>query len=77
MKVATRKTTKSEAKELYSELIQKDIDVLEKEKNDDIRTYRILDILRNIGSIFTALICTTKMCLKKQSLKEVLQREQN
>ena len=30
--VTTRKTTKSEAKELYNELIQKDIDTLEKSK---------------------------------------------
>ena len=31
MEVTTCKTTKSEAKELYNELIQKDIDALERE----------------------------------------------
>ena len=36
MEVTTHKTTKSEAKKLYNELIQKDIDALEREKIDDI-----------------------------------------
>ena len=50
---ATLKTTKNEAKKLYNELIQKDIDALEWGKSDDIRKYNILDILNNLGSIFT------------------------
>ena len=61
MEVITRKATKSEAKELYNELIQKDIDVLEREKIDepgkkdidDIRKHNILNILNNVSSIFT------------------------
>ena len=36
MEVTTHKTTKREAKKLYNELIQKDIDALEREKIDDI-----------------------------------------
>ena len=32
MEVTTRKTTKSEVKILYNELIQKDVDALEREK---------------------------------------------
>ena len=40
-------------KKLYSELIQKDIDALEREKSDEIEKYNILDILNNVGSIFT------------------------
>ena len=35
IKVTPRKTTKSEAKKLQYELIQKDIDALEREKNDE------------------------------------------
>ena len=34
MEVITHKTTNSEAKKLYNELIQKDINALEREKND-------------------------------------------
>ena len=61
MEVTTRKATKSEAKGLYNELIQKDIDVLEREKIDetgkkdigDIKKHNILSILNNLSSIFT------------------------
>ena len=49
MKVTTRKTTKIEVKKLYSELIQKDTDALEGEKSVDIRKYKILNILNNVG----------------------------
>ena len=48
-----RNYTKSEAKKLYNELIQKDIDAIERKKNDDIRKHNILDVLNNVGSIFT------------------------
>ena len=34
-------------------MIQKDIDALEREKSSDIRRYNILNILNNLGSIFT------------------------
>ena len=53
MEVTTRKTTKSEAKELYNELIQGDIDALEGEEINDTRKYNIFNILNNVGSIFT------------------------
>ena len=52
MEVTTRKTTKSEAKELYNELIQWDIDALEGEEINDTRKYNIFNILNNVGSIF-------------------------
>ena len=61
MEVPTRKTTNSETKKLYNELIQKDIDALERQKTDESnetdnnRKYNILDILINVGSIFTGL----------------------
>ena len=53
MEVTTRKTTKSEAKELYNELIQGDIDAPEGEEINDTRKYNIFNILNNVGSIFT------------------------
>ena len=53
MKVTTSKTTKIEKKKLYSELIQIDIDALEGKKRNYIRKYKILNILNNIGLIFT------------------------
>ena len=51
--VTTRKTTKSEAKKLYNKLIQKDIDTLERDKINRFEKYNILNILNNVGSIFT------------------------
>ena len=51
--VTTSKITKSEATKLFDELIQKDIDALEREKSNDIRKYNILDIIINVGSVFT------------------------
>ena len=52
MEVTTRQNTKCETKKNYKELIQKNIDALEREKSDDIRKY-ILNIVNNVGSIFT------------------------
>ena len=52
MEVTTCKISKSEAKKLNNELIQRDIDTLEREKVDGIRKYNILNILKNVGSIF-------------------------
>ena len=51
--VTTRKTTKCEAKKLYNELIQKDTDTLERGKSNRFEKYNILNILSNVGSIFT------------------------
>ena len=51
--VTTRKTTESETKKLYNELIQKDIDHLEREKSNRFEKYNILNILENVGSIPT------------------------
>ena len=55
MEVTTRKTTKSEVKKWYNELIQKDIDALEREKIDakreeidGIRKYNSLNIIKNV-----------------------------
>ena len=38
---------------MYNELIQKDIEALEGGKSNDIRKYNILNLLNNVGSIFT------------------------
>ena len=58
--VTIHKSTKSDTKELYNELIQKDNDALEKEKNyaeseevDGIIKYNVLNILKNVSSIFS------------------------
>ena len=53
LKVTTSKTTKSVAKKLYDELIQKDTDALTNEKSNDASKYNILNVLDNVGSIFT------------------------
>ena len=61
MEVTIRETTKSEAKKLYKELIQKYIDALKREKNDEpkgenidnIRKHSVSSILNNVASIFT------------------------
>ena len=49
-KITTSKTSKNEAKKLCKELIQKDIDALERGKSNSIKKYNILE---NIGAIFT------------------------
>ena len=82
MEVPTGKTTKSETKKLYNELIQKDIDALEREKKL-MKVMKLITIENITSWIFSymqaqyllAFIFTTKMCLKKQCLKEVSQRE--
>ena len=53
MEVSTRKISKSEAKNLYKELIRKDIDALENKKSNDAGIYNTLQILNNVGAIFT------------------------
>ena len=49
MEVATRKISKREAKELYNELIEKDINALEREESNGIRKYNILDLLMRVN----------------------------
>ena len=90
--VTTRKTTKSEAKKLYNELIQKDIDTLEREKSNRFEKYNILNILNNVGSIFTGVYLHYKNVpketmfersiaertkLRRERLDEIKRKEQN
>ena len=50
---------------MYNEFKQKDIDALEREKNDDIRKYTILNVLKNVGSIITGAYLAYKNIPKK------------
>ena len=76
VEVTTCKTTKSEAKELYNEMIQKDSDALEREKIDKnneiggIRKHNILNILNNVGSIFNGAYLHYKNVPKETMIKK-------
>ena len=52
-KITASKISRNEARKLYNELIQKDIDALEREKSNSNKKYNILEILNNINAIFT------------------------
>ena len=56
---------------MYKELVQKEIGTLKREKSNRPEKHNILDILNNIGSIFTGAY------LHYKDVKEVLQRKQN
>ena len=90
--ITTRKISKTEAKKLYIELIQKYIDALRNEKSNDIRKYNILDILDNVGTIFTGTYLHYKevpkgtmfersiaerIKLRKERFDEIKRKEQN
>ena len=92
MEVTTRKTTKSEVKKLYNELVQEDVDALEGEKSNDTRKHNILNILNNVGSIFTGLYfhyrdvpnetmfernIAERIKLRKERFDEIKRKEQN
>ena len=92
MEVTTRKISKKEAKELYNELIQKDVDALTKEKSNDTRKYNTLNILHNVVSIFTGTYLHYKYVpketmfersiaerikLRKERFDEIKTKEQN
>ena len=66
-KVTTSKTSRNEAKKLYKELIQKDIDALEREKSNSIKKHNILKILKNIGAMFTGAYLHYGEVLKKNN----------
>ena len=55
MGVTTRKIIKKSGKGVLQRIHKKDIDTLTKEKSNDIRKYNIMNILNNVGSIFTDL----------------------
>ena len=74
--VTTCKTTKSEVKKLYNELIQKDIDPLEREESNRFEKYNVLNILENVGSIFTTAYLHYKNVPKKTMFeRSIAERE--
>ena len=75
MEVTTRKTTKSEVKKLYNELVQEDVAALEGEKSNDTRKHNILNILNNVGSIFTGLYFRYKDVPRETSFERNIRRE--
>ena len=90
--LTTRKITENEAKELYNELVQKDIDALKKSKSDKPEKHNILTILENVGAIFTGVYFHYKDVPKetmfersiaerikprKEKLDEIEQKEQD
>ena len=77
---------------MYNELIQKDVDILEREKSNRFEKYNILNILDNVGSIFTCVYLHYKNVPKekmfersiaeriklwKERLGEIKRKEQN
>ena len=77
---------------MYNELIQKDIDALEKLKSNKPEKYNILDILKNVGTIFTGAYwhhkdmprekifersIAGKTKLRRERLVEIKRKEQN
>ena len=77
---------------MYNKLIQKDIDILEKSKSDKPEKYNILNILENVGAIFTSVYfnykdvpketmfersIAEKIKLRKGRLDEIKGKEQN
>ena len=91
MEVTTRKITKIDAKELYNELIQKEIDALERQESQDIKKFNISNTLKNVGSIFTGLYfhykdvpketrfernIAQKIKLRTESFDEIKRKEQ-
>ena len=59
-------------KKLYKELIQKDIDAIEKEKGHNIKKHNILDILNNVGAIFDGASLHYKELLKETMLERTI-----
>ena len=83
MEVTTGKTTKREAKKIYKELIQEDVDALKREKIDepeienidDIRKHNVLNILNNVASIFTGTSLHYKNVPKKMFERNIAERK--
>ena len=78
VKITTQKINEKEAFELYSDLITPDITELEYTKGKGkYKRYNILNVLKNLESVFTGVYLYHKDVPKKQCLKEVLQRKQS
>ena len=87
VKITTQKITEKEAFELYSDLINPDVDVLKKSKSKDKdRRHNILNVLKNLKSLFTGVYLnysnkpsedcmTERTILKRQRSDEVAKKE--
>ena len=75
--VTTRTTTKSEAKKSYNELIQKNIDRLEREKSNGFEKYNILNVLNNVGLIFTGAYLRYKNLPKETMFERSIAERKN
>ena len=69
-KITKSKISKNEAKKLYKELTQKDIDALKREKSNSIKKNNILEILKNIDAIFTGPYLHQRELPKKTMLEK-------
>ena len=65
MKVTTSKMSRNEARKLYNKLTQKDIDALKREESNSNKKCNILEILENIGAIFSGTYLHYKEVPKK------------
>ena len=93
MGVTTRKIIKKWGKGVLQRIHKKDIDTLTKAKSNDIRKYNIMNILNNVGSIFTDLYwhyckdvpketmfersIAERIKLRKERFDEIKRKEQN
>ena len=59
---------------MYKELIQKKIDTLEREKSNSIKKHEILEILENIGAIFTGVYLHYGEVPKKTTVERSIYR---
>ena len=59
---------------MYKELIQKKIDTLEREKSNSIKKHEILEIIENIGAIFTGAYLHYGEVPKKTTVKRSIYR---
>ena len=64
-KITKNIISRNEAKKLYKELIQNDIDALGREKSNSIKKDNILKILKNINAIFTGTYLHCKKLYKE------------
>ena len=73
MKGTKRQITKSETKKLHNELIKIDIDAIERNKSNGVRKY--INIVNNIGAIFTGAYLHYKDKPKETMFERVSQRD--
>ena len=63
--ITKSKLSKNDAKNLYKELIQKDIDALEREKNNSTKKTIFYNLSKTQVQYLLVFICTMERCIKK------------